>query len=916
MTIPPLDDGQLFALLGSPSDDDHEATIGLAAIRRRLFGVDTAPVSLGKFELRGVLGEGAMGKVYRAWSPTLRCERALKLLHVDGDDADEIRERLLAEARAMARVKHPNVVQIHDADVSGEHDFYIEMDLVEGVTLRQWQREYATGWQAVVARYVEAGRGLAAVHAAGLVHGDFKADNVLVRSEHPVAMVSDFGLARGLHGERLADGSYVSYGGTPHYAAPEVLLRRHCDARSDQFSFCVALFEALTGSLPFARSFEELRSTADAEPEETSRVRHILELQSGARAGAIAWTPKARRLPSWLREALERGLQRDPKRRFASMGALVDAIDVDRRRRRTRTIGALALLGLSVTGAAGSAWWSNRQAESARREYQERLAPCRQGYKLIDEVWSTTTRDEIRSRIDKYSFDRLDEFAIEWGLTHDKICQEGTIDRSLTPEVQAVRKGCLDVSKAELASTVEILRRDPLQALPPELVAGLQPIARCGAQLDAIIPPSREQAAAVKATRELVARARVLEIAQDFDEAHAAINEAYNRALEIGYQPLIAESRYQHGRVGLQDALRRADEEQRSQIVIRFADLRDAIMSAQHDVQLARDAVLFALKTQARLESAGDPAEVDWLVAAEQDLRRSQIGLSVQDKAHLDMTDAIREYNAGKDCKDSDTGRIHSLKIDRLQAARRLAESAVGKFDSEANLVDEAKARRNLGDILLRLAECGERSFLENAILEFILSRGIWMAISDNRSSSNMIAVTERLAAALSLAGRSEGADELRRETTPLLLSPGRCFGEIGNALLERCEDASTTDSEALAYSKRALDCYLLPSKRIEALYLVLSLTLAPSTGRPDPSSEEVATLTGFAEEMLVLSEKEDASTYVLHAHAFRADLALRQGDCETAKRHIAAIADADLPPDAKATLLTDLGKRLRAQCS
>src|SRR5262249_4840316 len=184
------------------------------------------------------------GVVYAANDPELGGQVALKLLKTALDQ-----ERLVREARALARVSHPNVVAVHDVGRWKERVF-IAMELVRGRDLRAWLRERRRRWPEVVDVFIAAGRGLASAHAAGLVHRDFKPENVLISSEGRVA-VSDFGLARGL--EEAPDGT-VS--GTLAYMAPEQAAGELADARSDQYAFCASLFEALHGARPPERPDE------------------------------------------------------------------------------------------------------------------------------------------------------------------------------------------------------------------------------------------------------------------------------------------------------------------------------------------------------------------------------------------------------------------------------------------------------------------------------------------------------------------------------------------------------------------------------------------------------------------------------------------------------------------------------------
>src|SRR5262245_11493 len=245
--------------------------------------------ALGRYVSLARLGSGGMSEVYAAFDPQLDRRVALKLLRPDvvaGMAAEEGRARVLREAQALARLSHRNVVAVHDVGTeSGE--IFIAMEYVDGVTVRTWLAEHERTWREILNVFLDAGRGLAAAHEAGLVHRDFKPDNVLVTPTGRV-VVLDFGLARGAGGpetpgapsvrtpptqpERLTlppspgNPSTPSLGrapldtpltkmgdlmGTPRYMSPEQLGAALVDGRSDQFSFCVSLYEALHGQRPF-----------------------------------------------------------------------------------------------------------------------------------------------------------------------------------------------------------------------------------------------------------------------------------------------------------------------------------------------------------------------------------------------------------------------------------------------------------------------------------------------------------------------------------------------------------------------------------------------------------------------------------------------------------------------------------------
>ncbi|HEY0134780.1 MAG TPA: serine/threonine-protein kinase, partial [Nannocystis sp.] len=246
---------------------------------------------LGRYSLLRKLGEGGMGVVYSAYDEELDRRVAIKLLRVSSGGDTEAASRMLREAQLMAKLSHPNVVQVYDVGVVSRRVF-LAMEFVQGVTLREWLHGTPTAprpvprpWPEVLAIYIQAGQGLAAAHAAGLVHRDFKPDNVLVGTDGR-ARVLDFGLARsdahaddlGVSTERNDDslestrsrqsrrsseqpltvaGTMI---GTPAYMSPEQHLRVATDPRSDQFSFCVSLYEGLYGERPFAgHSANELR---------------------------------------------------------------------------------------------------------------------------------------------------------------------------------------------------------------------------------------------------------------------------------------------------------------------------------------------------------------------------------------------------------------------------------------------------------------------------------------------------------------------------------------------------------------------------------------------------------------------------------------------------------------------------------
>ncbi len=318
-----------------------------------------------RYTLRRELGAGAMGVVFAAHDSQLHREVALKLLRPDASrDPERLALRLLREARAVARIRHPNVVTIHDAGRAGR-DLFIAMELLRGQTLRQWlvAEPRTTADRLGVLR--PAAQGLAAAHEAGLVHRDFKPANVFVEPGGRVCVL-DFGLARSLEeidpeDEPTTDGTDLdghaidrlatltrtgALVGTPAYMSPEQLRRQPLDARSDQFAFCVAAYEALCGHRPFAGT------TAAA----------VLVNMLDARFVA---PPPDVGVPPAVLAVLRRGLHEHPAERFASMTALCEALDDATRRPATSPAVWVGLGALAVAGTAtmAIAWPTNPSSE-------------------------------------------------------------------------------------------------------------------------------------------------------------------------------------------------------------------------------------------------------------------------------------------------------------------------------------------------------------------------------------------------------------------------------------------------------------------------------------------------------------------------------------------------------------------------
>jgi serine/threonine protein kinase len=308
---------------------------------------------VGRYLVLSALGAGGMGVVFAAWDPHLGRKIALKLLRSSvASSSKDARTRLRREAQAIAQLSHPNVVSIYDVGTTDDNALYIAMEFVEGDTLTSWLRSYPRTWREIVDVFRQAARGLLAAHSVGLLHRDFKPDNVLVGGDGRVR-VTDFGLARSvLLPDEAAQAKPVMSAldvaltatgtvlGTPRYMPPEQLTGPDLDARSDQFSFCIALYEALYGRHPL--------------PGGTS----VAMLDHGERAAA---PPGGSKAPPTIGRAVLRGLERDRAKRFPSMGALIDALEVRPQRSPLRYAG-LATLAILFAGGTTAAVIAQQRA--------------------------------------------------------------------------------------------------------------------------------------------------------------------------------------------------------------------------------------------------------------------------------------------------------------------------------------------------------------------------------------------------------------------------------------------------------------------------------------------------------------------------------------------------------------------------
>jgi serine/threonine protein kinase len=291
---------------------------------------------VGRYVVLDQIGTGGMGVVYSAYDPELDRPIALKIIRSrgDADNGTGAQARLLREAQSLARLSDPHVVTVYDVQTVGSH-VVVAMEYIHGVSLRTWLREQRP-WRAVADVLARAGRGLQAAHRAGLVHRDFKPDNVMVGSDGEVRVL-DFGLAHPTvdTDDRAATGKPAptqttasAVVGTPAYMAPEQKAGGPVDARTDQFSFCVVLYEALFDELPFL----DQNHTRSRRP-----------------------TPRIDPVPARIRRAIERGLATDPTQRWPTFDALLSELNRAPATQRRWLAAAVAVAAVAAVALVGSA---------------------------------------------------------------------------------------------------------------------------------------------------------------------------------------------------------------------------------------------------------------------------------------------------------------------------------------------------------------------------------------------------------------------------------------------------------------------------------------------------------------------------------------------------------------------------------
>jgi tetratricopeptide (TPR) repeat protein len=547
---------------------------------------------VGRYVVLERLGVGGMGEVYAAYDPELDRKIAIKLL-LPGQSGtlstSSGHGRLLREAQAMAKLHHANVVAVHDV---GTHDVrvFVAMEFVDGGNLADWITTGSDGngkphsWPDVLARFLAAGEGLAAAHAAGLIHRDFKPANVLVSREGSVR-VADFGLARqaviagpveprvetpppasvesqlpndatlpaldhSLGGNKSLKSSLSmrmtmtgAMLGTPAYMAPEQYSHAEIDARADQFSFCVALWEALYGERPYAGD-------------------NLHALMFAINQGNLREPPSGSDVPTSIRRALVRGLDRDPQRRWPDMPSLLTELRFDPHARR-RTF-AMSAAGLGLLAALAWGVLASRPAPveeppvcaGAAAALGDALTPERREaiathFAALEQEWAHDVGERL--------LPRLDAWTQEWQAAWTDACEDTHVRAEQSTELLDRRLLCLDRQRRGFSKLVDALANadESLARKADTLLAELGSIEACSDSDELLrvtpMPDDPERAKAILAADEVVSDAQGLYLGGQLEQSKTLLDSQSKIVSELDYPPLSAAFEHLRGRLISQD---------------------------------------------------------------------------------------------------------------------------------------------------------------------------------------------------------------------------------------------------------------------------------------------------------------------------------------------------------------------------
>ncbi|WAS98323.1 serine/threonine-protein kinase [Nannocystis punicea] len=683
------------------------------------------PASIGPFIVERKLGEGAMGVVFAGYDRKLERKVALKLVRRQLLNNPAVRERMTREAQAMARLSNPNVVQVYQV---GEHDggIYMAMEYVEGETLSEWLRSAPRPWQLILRTVCDAGRGLAAAHAAGLVHRDFKPDNVLVDAGGR-ARVLDFGLVQAEgspdeQAERAARGAALDQElavtalgepspshstspgtepldrshllhwsirltqmgnvlGTPAYMSPEQHFGRPAGPTSDQFSFAITLYEALYGARPFVGdSWAAIR----------------LQVEDGI----VPPPPLESPVPRRLFKAIARALAIEPEARWPSVAAMIAALEHDPWKVRVRVAAMAGLIGVASVASYAVAV---SQVEGGQRCQfdadklagvwdQPREAAMTRAFEATHLPFATDTARRVKGRIDAY--------AKSWLGARQAACQDHAAGVQ-TDRLIDLRVACLERRKAHLATLVDVFLAADRAVVENavQATASLPSLGACADSSDlvATVPPDDPAVAErVEVVGRELGRVDIFERTGQYEQGLALAKQLRAEAAGLGYAPLEAQAALSEGRV-LMASVRAAEAE---------AALRQALkLGIAHD-----------------LHATAAEAAIMRIFVLGNDLERPREALAAAPFAEA-LVERARGAGLLAALLHNNTGAMHDLLGDVEQAQASYEQAIAGLRGLAEPDPLEAIVHHNLGQMFL------DRRRLEPAHDHFARARDRFVAI-------------------------------------------------------------------------------------------------------------------------------------------------------------------------------------------
>lgn len=666
--------------------------------------------TVGRYVILDALGFGSMGSVYSAYDTKLDRKVALKFLRASevSPDADA-HQRLEREAHVLAKLSHPNVVQVHDVELHGDA-LFIAMEFVDGHSLADWcTQSPRPPWRRVWSAYLDAARGLAAAHDKNIIHRDFKPANVL-RGDDGRVRVVDFGLAAAIRSDRLsfeepppttsddlidtlssdinlderltAPGTFL---GTPLYMAPEQYIQADVGPAADQYALCVSLYEGLYGRVPF----DGTRSPGD-----------VVGLHTAKQRGDLESAPKDTDIPEWLYTVITRGLEPDPDDRYPTMHALINALDhtvADTRRRRRRYAVLLTVIAVAAAG-----------LFALMRTRDSAPPACSEVERELDGVWDERVEQAVQRAFQDTAlgfadtaFDRvstrISAYADAWVAMREEACRATQIHGTQTEQVMALRMACLNRRRDHLRALSGLLSQAPDQQIVENtqaMLGALPSLAHCAdiAALTAAVPLPEDpvQRARIEALNTRVDRLELLHEAGKPAAGRALADALLTETDGLGHAPVEARAKYWM-------AMFRADDGATQEAE---ALLRDAITTAAR----ARDDVLVARAW----------AELQYNVGVLQDRHDDAMALRYPIEVALARADDPETY--------SETMNNLALVLERMgefEQAHQLLERV--RIDDERRLGQEhpnyADTLSNLGLILQRLGRYDEAETMFERVL-------------------------------------------------------------------------------------------------------------------------------------------------------------------------------------------------------